>query len=82
MINFVKRQTNYSESTILEKLTEHGNNIESIILEYNGVSSNKTNENITTNQKIFKAIRENMNQASLNNVSKKQYRFIVIFFFC
>jgi hypothetical protein len=72
LINFVKRQTNYSESTILEKLTEHGNNIESIILEYNGVSSNKTNENITTNQKIFKAIRENMNQASLNKVSKKQ----------
>tara|TARA_B110001450_G_C17475447_1_gene421992 strand:- start:544 stop:768 length:225 start_codon:yes stop_codon:yes gene_type:complete len=60
----IKRQTNYSEETILEKLKEHENNVEKIILEYNGIDNSEKCENITTNQKIFKAIRDNMNEIS------------------
>ena len=31
-VSVIKRQTNYSEETILEKLKEHENNVEKIIL--------------------------------------------------
>lgn len=61
-ISLIKRQTDYSEEIILEKLKEYENDVEKIILDYNGVNNNSENENITTNQKIFKAIRENMNE--------------------
>lgn len=63
-ISLIKRQTDYSEEIILEKLKEYENDVEKIILDYNGVNNNSENENITTNQKIFKAIRENMNEIS------------------
>lgn len=63
-ILLIKRQTNYNEDEIREKLQLHNNNIEEIILEY--INSDKryttflqTNEETTTNQNIFKAIREN-----------------------
>ena len=72
LISIIKRQTDYTEELILEKLTLHENNIENVILEYNGVYQREKNEkNITTNQKIFKAIRENMNEVSLAKDSKK-----------
>tara|TARA_Y100000389_G_C17044043_1_gene309493 strand:+ start:36 stop:245 length:210 start_codon:yes stop_codon:yes gene_type:complete len=61
-ISLIKRQTNYSEETILEKLKKHKNDVEKIILEYNGFDDSITCENITTNQKVFKAIRDNMNK--------------------
>jgi len=61
-ISLIKRQTDYSEEIILEKLKEYENDVEKIILDYNGVNNDSENENITTNQKIFKAIRENMNE--------------------
>jgi hypothetical protein len=64
LLSMIKRQTNYSEETILEKLKEHENNVEKIILEYNGIDNSPKCENITTNQKIFKAIRDNMNEIS------------------
>lgn len=64
LINIIKRQTDYTEEIIIDKLKHHKNNIENIILEYNGVSENKSNNEITTNQKIFKAIRDNMNEIS------------------
>ena len=63
-VSVIKRQTNYSEETILEKLKEHENNVEKIILEYNGIDNSPKCENITTNKKIFKAIRDNMNEIS------------------
>jgi hypothetical protein len=63
-ISLIKRQTDYSEEIILEKLKEYKNDVEKIILDYNGVNNNPENKNITTNQKIFKAIRENMNEIS------------------
>lgn len=65
MIEIIKRQTNYSDDEIQEKLKLHDNNIEAIILEYVSSSRKKGSTNITetreisTNQKIFKAIREN-----------------------
>lgn len=61
-ISLVKRQTDYSEEIILEKLKTYENDVEKIILDYNGVNNNLANINITTNQKIFKAIRDNMNE--------------------
>ena len=61
-IRLIKRQTDYSDETILKKLKEHENNVEKIILEYNEFDSNPKKADITTNQKIFKAIRENMNE--------------------
>lgn len=76
LIGIVKRQTDYTEKTIVEKLAQHENNIEKIILEYNGVSANEPHcKHTTTNQKIFKAIRDNMNninESSTIRKSKKQ----------
>tara|TARA_B110000114_G_C14845628_1_gene298494 strand:- start:93 stop:323 length:231 start_codon:yes stop_codon:yes gene_type:complete len=69
LINMIKRQTEYSDEVILEKLKTHENNVERIILEYNGVENRQQIEDITTNQKIFKAIRDNMNQIRLNSES-------------
>lgn len=65
MTEIIKRQTNYSDDEIQEKLKLHDNDIEAIILEYVSSSRKKGSTNITetreisTNQKIFKAIREN-----------------------
>ena len=64
VFDLIRRQTDYDEDTINEKLKEHDNNIEKIILEYNGITPDKKKKEkeITTNQKIFKAIRDNMNE--------------------
>lgn len=65
MVKIIKRQTNYSNDEIEEKLKLHDNNVEAIILEYVSSTSKKNSTNnmktreISTNQKIFKAIREN-----------------------
>lgn len=61
IIAMIKRQTNYNEEEIIKKLEEHNNNIEKIIREYHGiVEENKPEKNISTNQKIFKSIRDFM----------------------
>ena len=57
-INIIRRQTDYSEEMIKEKLKLHNNNIEKIILEYNNVEEKDETANLSTNQKIFKAIRD------------------------
>lgn len=62
LIAIIKRQTDYTEDVIIGKLKEHNNDIEKIILEYNNVDNGVDNfgdNNSSTNQKIFKAIREN-----------------------
>lgn len=59
LVKIISRQTNYNEETIIKKLNEHSNNIETIILEYNGVVKKDKDSDLSTNQKIFKAIREN-----------------------
>lgn len=71
LISIIKRQTDYTDEIILEKLLLHENNVENVILDYNGVhQSEKTGGNITTNQKIFKAIRDNMSEVSLTSSKK------------
>lgn len=61
-ISIIKRQTDYDEETIITKLREHENDIEQIILEYHNVDLNAKQKQIesslTTNQKIFKTIRD------------------------
>jgi hypothetical protein len=58
-IAIIKRQTDYSEEIIIEKLKIHDNNIEMILKEYLGVQEKNKDDNLSSNQKIFKAIREN-----------------------
>ena len=62
LINILKRQTNYDESTILNKLNTFNNDIEKIILDYNNVDLEQKKKeqemNMTNNQKIFKSIRD------------------------
>ena len=69
-INIIKRQTDYNEETIIEKLKQYDNDIEKIILEYNGLNDDNANQEkeITTNQKIFKAIRDNMNDLTSKKI--------------
>ncbi len=61
-INVLKRQTNYDENTILDKLNIFNNNIEQIILDYNNIDLEQKKKeqemNMTNNQKIFKSIRD------------------------
>lgn len=67
IVNMIKRQTNYSDDVVYRKLQLHNNDVETIITEY--ITSDKSGKSgksniqeeceITTNQKIFKAIRDN-----------------------
>ena len=59
LIDIIKRQTNYSEDVIKEKLTLYNNDFEKIILEYNNYEEKTEEKTISTNQNIFKVIREN-----------------------
>ena len=65
-INIVKRQTNYSNEEIINKLKQHNNDIEKIILEYNNINmddiNNKKIKNMSNNQKIFKVIRDKLSE--------------------
>lgn len=61
-VKIVLRQTNYDEETALKKLEEHDNNIQEVIMEYMGIDLKKKKkeeeDSLTTNQKIFKSIRD------------------------
>tara|TARA_Y100001970_G_C13817966_1_gene643373 strand:+ start:201 stop:413 length:213 start_codon:yes stop_codon:yes gene_type:complete len=61
-ISMIKRQTDYDEEKIKQKLQEHDNNVEKIIMEYHGIDLEKKEKdkfsNMTNNQKIFKSIRD------------------------
>uniref|UniRef100_A0AB39J7H4 Uncharacterized protein n=1 Tax=Florenciella sp. virus SA2 TaxID=3240092 RepID=A0AB39J7H4_9VIRU len=59
IIEMIQRQTTYSEEEIKEKLILHNNNVEKIILEYNNFQPKNDEKIISTNQNIFKAIRDN-----------------------
>lgn len=65
-ISIIRRQTNYSDDVIKHKLELYNENIEAIILEYvrncGEPISNFVQESGSTNQKIFRAIRENFNR--------------------
>ena len=60
LIKLIKRQTSYSDDNeILELLEKHNNNVEIIIKEHYGILDKKDDgEGKSTNQKIFKTIRE------------------------
>ena len=77
--DIVKRQTNYTDETIIQKLKEHDNNIITIVREYmkvnitkNNNTDNNVNKNKTTNQKIFTEIRKLMDEASASYRKKKE----------
>lgn len=61
-IAMVRRQTDYDRDTIVEKLLSNKGDVVAIIMQYNNVDleeKNKSNEEtLSTNQKIFKGIRE------------------------
>jgi transposase-like protein len=60
-ISILKRQTDYSEEIIIQKLKELDNNIENVIRHYQGTTEKKTeSKSISTNQQIFKSIRDFM----------------------
>jgi lipopolysaccharide biosynthesis protein len=60
LINIIKRQTDYDIETIKQKLLQHNNNLENILKEFHGIKDKDKTEdnNISTNQKIFKTIRD------------------------
>lgn len=62
IISLLKRQTDYNTETILEKMKLFNNNVEKIILDYNNVDPEQRKKNefssLSTNQKIFKSIRD------------------------
>ena len=62
IVSILRRQTNYNIETILEKMDLFNNNIEKIILDYNNVNIEERKKNefssLSTNQKIFKSIRD------------------------
>ena len=57
-IAIIKRQTDYNEEKIQEKLKEFNGDVEKIIKEFHGISDEIKETNMSSNQKIFKAIRD------------------------
>lgn len=58
-INRIKRQTNYTEKEIIEKLKDFDNDEEKVIRDFHGILEPViSNSQMSNNQKIFKAIRE------------------------
>lgn len=69
LINIIKRQTDYSEDVIVNKLKQYNNDVEKIILEYNNVELQNEDDkfkDMSTNQKIFKTIRQKLDNDRLN----------------
>ena len=59
LVGILKRQTDYTESVILEKLKAHNNNLELVLREFHNIKEPIPAEsNMSSNQKIFKSIRE------------------------
>ena len=57
-VKLIMRQTNYSELETIELLKKHDNNVIEVIKEYLDIDKTKPSDNnISVNQKIFKAIR-------------------------
>jgi len=76
-IDIIKRQTDYNENVIREKLALFNNNITDVIRDY--MNPPKTNEIQTTpqkkcskNQQIYKEIRCMMDDASMLYEEKKE----------
>lgn len=76
LIEVIKRQTDYNDEIILQKLNEHNNNIVEIIREYMSKYSKnrekKQHKSTTTNQQVFTEIRKLMDDASEAYRKKKE----------
>ena len=57
-IDIIKRQTDYDEEQIKEKLEKFNGDMEKVLKDFHGISDKKEETNISSNQKIFKVIRE------------------------
>ena len=69
LINIIKRQTDYSEDVIVNKLKQYNNDVEKIILEYNNVELQNEDDkfkDMSINQKIFKTIRQKLDNDRLS----------------
>ena len=64
LIQLIRRQTDYDEETSEKKLTEHKQDVEAVIREFHGLSADSSSSSclssssMSTNQKMFKAIRD------------------------
>jgi 3-methyladenine DNA glycosylase AlkD len=62
LINMVRRQTDYTEDVIKEKLQNCNNDPMKVIMEFHGIDleakKKAEDEKLTSNQKTFKAIRD------------------------
>ena len=76
ILDIIRRQTDYSDDMIKSKLSEHNNDIMSVIREYmnNGKkkSSIKKPKTKTTNQMVFSEIRKLMDDDSQSYRRKKE----------
>ena len=58
-VQMIRRQTDYDEETCVKKLKEYNGNVESVIRAYHGLDKEQKSSNtLSTNQQIFKSIRE------------------------
>jgi len=77
LLEIVRRQTDYSDDIIIEKLKIHNNNVVDVVREYMNPTNSitlLTTKKIppTTNQKIFGEIRKLMDDASEAYRKKKE----------
>ena len=73
MILMIRTQTNYDEETIVEKLTLHNNDPMQVIREYMGILDlPKKEDTSSTNQNIFKTIREMCKTDQTNTSQQKE----------
>ena len=60
LISIIKRQTNYDEDTIKQKLIEFDNDLEKILYDFHNVDPDKNRRakmnSLSNNQKIFRSI--------------------------
>ena len=65
LISIIKRQTNYDEDTIKEKLIKFDNDIEKILYEFHDVDPDEKKRakmnSLSNNQKIFRSIGDFFN---------------------
>ena len=73
LISMIQKQTDYNKETIIEKLTLHNNDPMQVIREYMGILDLPKKEDTTsTNQKIFKNIREMCKTDQTNKSQQKE----------
>jgi N-acetylmuramic acid 6-phosphate (MurNAc-6-P) etherase len=59
LIQMIRRQTDYDEETCIQKLKEYNGNVELVVRAFHGLDQEKkSSTTLSTNQQIFKTIRE------------------------